>query len=62
MVRLVISRVKSASVSVSDNLVSSINAGLLVYLGINKDDNNLEIQKMAKKVCNIRLWDDSEVI
>lgn len=61
MVKLVIQRVHSASVSVDKQLVSSIQKGILCLLGINRYDSEVEVEKMAKKVCGIRLWEKNEV-
>ncbi len=59
MVKAIISRVKKASVSVNEKLISEINQGILIYLGINRNDTKSEIEKLAKKVCNIRLWNNT---
>jgi D-aminoacyl-tRNA deacylase len=60
MVKVVLQRVKRASVSVNEELVSSIQKGILCLLGINKEDNLDKIQKMARKVCNVRLWSEEK--
>ena len=58
--RAVIQRVKSASVKVDGELVSEIDAGLLVFLGIAHDDNQEEIDYIANKVANLRIFEDAE--
>ena len=51
-------RVKSASVSIGDNEVASIKQGLLCFLGVHKDDNELKCAELAKKVSNLRIFED----
>ena len=58
--RAVIQRVKSASVKVDDELVSEIEAGLLVFLGIAHDDSEVEIDYIANKVANLRIFEDAD--
>lgn len=53
-----IQRVKSASVTVDGELISTIGKGLLVLAGIGKDDTPKEVQSMASKVLKVKLWDD----
>ena len=52
--RALIQRVKSASVEVEDKIVSEINSGLVVLLGITHDDDHSDIQWLAKKIVNLR--------
>ena len=56
--RILIQRVKKASVTVNNELISLIDKGLLVFVGIGEDDNEEDIQWLAKKIANIRLFDD----
>ena len=56
--RILIQRVKKASVTVDNKLISLIDKGLLVFVGIGEDDNDEDIQWLAKKIANIRLFDD----
>jgi D-tyrosyl-tRNA(Tyr) deacylase len=56
--RTVLQRVKGASVSIGDNEVASINQGLLCFLGVHKDDNELKCAELAKKVSNLRIFED----
>lgn len=53
-----IQRVKSASVNVDDLPVASIGTGILLLLGIEKDDDILHVEKMARKVFNYRIFSD----
>lgn len=56
--RILIQRVKRASVTVNNELISLINKGLLVFIGIGEEDNDEDIQWLTKKIANIRLFDD----
>ena len=55
--RLTIQRVKSASVTVENELVGKIGYGILVLLGFSKHDTDKNIKKAAQKMLKIRLWD-----
>jgi D-tyrosyl-tRNA(Tyr) deacylase len=50
--------VKSASVTVDGQLISSIGKGLLVLAAISKDDTEKDIEAMASKILKAKLWDD----
>ena len=54
----ILQRVKSASVTVDENLVSSIGKGLLVFAAVAKDDTEKEADAMASKILKTKLWDD----
>lgn len=56
--RVLIQRVKHASVTVEGKLISKIGKGLLVLVGICDDDGNEDIEWLTKKISNIRLFDD----
>lgn len=56
--KVLIQRVKKASVKISGENYSSINAGLLAFVGIEKGDELADIQKHAKKVVNLRIFSD----
>lgn len=56
--RVLIQRVKKASVTVENKLVSEIKKGLLVFVGICEEDTTEDIEWLAKKIANIRLFDD----
>ena len=59
--RAVIQRVSSASVSVDNKLVSKIGHGLLVLLGIKKDDTEKERDYITKKIVNLRIFPDLSI-
>ncbi len=56
--RVLIQRVKKASVTVDKELISLINKGLLVFVGICDEDSQEDIEWLTKKIANIRLFDD----
>ncbi len=56
--RVLIQRVKRASVTIEENVKSSIGNGLLIFVGICDEDNNDDIEWLVKKIANIRLFDD----
>jgi len=58
--RVVVQRVKTASVNINGRLISQINKGFLVFLGISKDDNEQKINYLANKVVNLRIMADSD--
>lgn len=53
-----IQRVKSASVTVDGQLVSSIGKGLLVLAAVSRDDTMKDIESMAAKILKSKFWDD----
>jgi D-tyrosyl-tRNA(Tyr) deacylase len=53
-------RVKSASVTVDGQLISSIGRGLLVLAAVDKDDTEKETTSMAGKILKAKLWDDED--
>jgi len=56
--RTVLQRVKSASVTVDGQLISSIGKGLLVLAAVSKDDTEKDVEAMASKILKAKLWDD----
>ena len=58
--RAVFQRVSSAKVSVDGEVVSSISSGLLVLLGVSKDDSEADAQYLADKTANLRIFGDDE--
>jgi D-tyrosyl-tRNA(Tyr) deacylase len=57
-VRILIQRVKRASVEVEGRKVSEIGEGLLLFVGICKDDAIQDIEYLSKKVVNLRIFED----
>lgn len=55
--KAVLQRVKSASVTVDGQLISSIGRGILVLAGVDKDDTSRDAQQAASKLLKMRLWE-----
>ncbi len=58
--RAIIQRVKSASVTVEGTVVSEIRVGLLVFLGVAQEDTSTDVDYMASKIANLRIFEDDE--
>ena len=58
--RAVIQRVKQSSVVVANETVAKIDGGLLVLLGVGKSDNEEKAEWLAKKIANLRIFEDEE--
>lgn len=58
--RVVLQRVSEASVSINNNIKGSITKGLLVFLGIEIDDDIDDIEWLSKKITQLRIFNDEE--
>lgn len=58
--KVVIQRVEFASVSVNGSVKSVIGNGLLVFLGIEENDNEEDIQWLCSKISRLRIFNDNE--
>lgn len=58
--RALVQRVSRACVRVDDREVAAIGAGLLVLLGIAPDDEPATADRLAEKVCALRIFSDAE--
>ena len=56
--RIVIQRVSYASVTINQQVKSSIDTGYLILLGIGKNDTEEDINWLVKKVIALRIFDD----
>ncbi len=56
--KVLLQRVQSASVTVDEELISNITAGLLLLVGFGSDDDESMLQPMADKVANLRVFAD----
>lgn len=56
--RLLIQRVSQASVSVEGQTISRIGKGLLILLGIGHGDGEEQVQFLAEKTANLRIFED----
>jgi D-aminoacyl-tRNA deacylase len=59
-VRVVLQRVRRASVAVGGEQVASIARGFLLLVGIGSQDADDEVERMAEKIANLRLFPDLE--
>jgi D-tyrosyl-tRNA(Tyr) deacylase len=58
--KAVVQRVKMAKVTVDDQLTGSIEKGFLVYLGVAREDSEKDVQWMADKIANLRIFSDAQ--
>ena len=58
--RAVLQRVTRASVRVSGETVGEIGAGLVVLLGVARDDRDADARYLAEKIASLRVFDDAE--
>ena len=58
--RVVIQRVKEAQVKVSGQLVGQISQGLLIFLGVAKEDSQLSADYLVKKITELRIFEDEQ--
>ena len=56
--RAVLTRVKSASVTIDGQVHGKIGKGFLVLLGVHQDDGPAEAAKIADKICGLRIFED----
>ena len=56
--RAVLTKVKSASVSIGGEEKASIGKGFLVLLGVHETDTEAEAKKIADKICGLRIFED----
>jgi D-tyrosyl-tRNA(Tyr) deacylase len=58
--KAIVQRVASASVTVDGEVVSSIGRGLCVLVGIHRDDTKEQLEYVARKIVNLRVFDDEK--
>ena len=56
--RAVVTRVASAAVAIEGRTVGAIDRGFLVLLGVGPEDTQAVCDKLAEKVCNLRVFED----
>lgn len=56
--KAVVQRVSSAGVVIDNKLVSEINQGLLVFIGVVHNDTEQQAERLAKKICGLRIFSD----
>jgi len=57
-VRAVVQRVKSGAVLVDEETVGKINEGLVVFLGVGQNDQEVDVDYLVNKVVNLRIFED----
>ncbi len=60
--RVIIQRVKEASVTINDVIKSNIGQGLLILLGIEDDDKQEDIDWLCRKISNLRIFNDENKV
>lgn len=58
--RAVVQRVRRASVTVDSEAIGDIGNGLVVLLGIARDDSKVEAAYLVDKIANLRIFDDED--
>ena len=58
--KCIIQRVSSASVTVDHQVIADINIGMLLLLGIETKDSLNDVQKIVKKIVELRIFPDSQ--
>ena len=56
--RAVVQRVKSAAVSVNEDLIASIGRGLVVFVGVGKGDDAGDVEYLVEKIPHLRIFQD----
>ena len=56
--RAVVTRVSSASVTIDGVVNGAIDKGFLILLGVGPDDTEAVCDKLAEKICNLRVFED----
>ena len=58
--RAVVTRVKNASVTIDGAVKGAIGPGFLVLLGVHVDDTEAQADKIADKICGLRVFEDAQ--
>ncbi len=58
--RAVIQRVAKARVSVAEEIVGRIGPGLCILLGVGKTDTASDVERLADKICQLRIFEDDQ--
>ena len=56
--RAVVTRVRSASVTIGGETAGEIGRGFLVLLGVTHEDTEAQVRKLADKICSLRIFED----
>jgi len=58
--KLIVQRVEEASVCVKERSIGQIGRGLLVFLGIEKGDQKKQVDRLAERLVNLRIFPDQQ--
>ncbi|MGE8000497.1 D-aminoacyl-tRNA deacylase [Lysinibacillus sp. NPDC093190] len=58
--KVVLQRSKAASVTVDGKVTGAIDSGYVLLVGITHEDTQEDVVYLAKKVANLRLWEDAD--
>ena len=58
--KVVIQRAKNAKVTVDQQVVGSIDHGLMILVGVTHEDNEEDVKYLADKIVNLRIFEDEE--
>lgn len=58
--KVIVQVVKKANVSINEEMISSIGQGYLIFVGIEKDDTEEILQKIASKIACLRIIKDDK--
>lgn len=58
--KIVLQRSKAASVTVDGKVTGAIDSGYVLLVGITHEDTQEDVEYLAKKVANLRLWEDAD--
>ncbi len=58
--RAVVQRVKEAEVKVDQEVVGAIESGLCVFLGVGEEDDKEDVEYLADKIANLRVFADDQ--
>ncbi|MEZ5346775.1 MAG: D-aminoacyl-tRNA deacylase [Pyrinomonadaceae bacterium] len=58
--RAVLQRVSEAKVSVENEIIGEISNGLLIFLGVSREDSEIEAKSLLNKIVNLRIFSDAD--
>lgn len=58
--KIVLQRVKRASVTIEDELYNAINQGLLLLVGVGPEDGQEDVDYAVRKIANMRIFSDND--
>ena len=58
--KIIVQRVSQASCTVNNDIISEIKDGYVLLVGLTHTDTSIEVEYLAKKVANLRIFEDDE--